>query len=139
MIHLGDLASAYLDGEVTPIESERVRRHLDSCEACVREIGDLHTARSALRGLPTLEVPAVVFAELGLAGEVVPLRRRMVTWVAAAAAAAVLFVGAAIVAAPDPIGLRLDDVAQLHVQHDPLTPHLTPAGVVMLEVGEPAE
>ena len=139
MIHLGELASAYLDGEVTPAESERVRTHLDSCQVCAREMSDLHVARSALRALPTLEVPVAVFAELGLVDGVVPIRRRAVTWVAAAAAAAAIFVGTAVVAAPDPIGLPLDDVAQLHVQHDPLTPRLTPSGGVVMELGERSE
>lgn len=130
MTHLGELSSAYLDGEVSPAESEQVRRHLSSCESCRRKLADLHQARSAVRALPTLEVPAVVFAELGLEplGTVVSLRRRVVTWLAAAAVAAAVFVAAGAALTPDPVGLPLTEVAELHVQHDPLTPVLTPTG-----------
>ena len=136
MIHLGELSSAYLDGEVTAEESARVRSHLDECEVCRREMADLHESRTALRGLPTLEVPVVVFAELGLVEDVVPLRRRAVTWVAAAAVAAVVFVGGAVALTPDPVGLPLDEVAQLHVSHDQVTPRLSPVGGFLVEIGE---
>lgn len=139
MTHLGALASAYLDGEVTIAESERVRRHLEECEACRAEMADLHAARSALRTLPTLEVPVAVFAELGLYDDVVPLRRRAVTWVAAAAAAAALFVGAATLTAPDPVDVHLEDVAQLHVSQSQLSPRLAPIGGFVVEGGEAAE
>lgn len=130
MTHLGELSSAYLDGEVSPAESAFVRRHLDVCESCRAELAELHEARSALRALPTLEVPVSVFAGIGLdaPNNVVTFRRRVVTWAAAVAAAVALFVGTAVAVAPDPVGLPLDEVAELHVQHEPLTPVFTPSG-----------
>ncbi len=113
MTHLGDLLSAYLDGETSPDESRSVVDHLETCERCRREMADIHLARSAVRALPTLEIPDRVFLAVDghRTAEVVPLRRRPVRIAAAAAAAAlVLFVGLATLFAPEPTSLTVNDI-----------------------------
>lgn len=113
MTHLGDLLSAYLDGETSPQESRAVVDHLSSCERCRREMEDIHAARSALRALPILELPHSVLDAVDgrRVAEVVPLRRRPVRIAAAAAAAVlVLFVSLATLFAPEPTSLTVNDI-----------------------------
>ena len=116
MIHVGELASAYLDGETTPKEASRLVAHLADCDACQREMADLHAARSVLRSLPVLELPESIRVDLGLIHDVVPLRRRPVAWVGAAAAAVMIFVAVATAAAPDSVGLTLVEVSAQYEQ-----------------------
>jgi anti-sigma factor (TIGR02949 family) len=93
---------AYVDGELTPDEASRLRRHLERCPTCAAEIGLATTIRDGLRALPELDPPAAVLARVReLANEpaaqkVVPFspptaarapRRR---WVVAATLAAML-------------------------------------------------
>jgi len=130
-LHVGELASAYLDGETTAEESARVVTHLERCEACRSEMADLHAARSALRALPILELPVTVMADLGLLPDVIPLRRRPVVWAAAAAAAVAIFVGGATLAAPTTVGIPLNDVSNQYEQQVRIDPGLTtPVGVL---------
>ena len=113
MTHLGDLLSAYLDGETTRAEAETVVSHLETCERCRLEMEDVHAARSSLRALPILELPSSVLDAVDghRVAEVVPLRRRPVRMAAAAAAAVVvLFVGLATLFAPEPASLTVDDI-----------------------------
>ncbi len=126
MTHLGDLISAYLDGETTSAETARVVSHIESCERCRAEMADVHAARGALRSLPVLEVPDGVFENIGLAPSVVPLRRRPVTWVAAAAAAVLIVVASASLATPDAIGVTLYDVSLNHGQQQLTDPGIAP-------------
>ncbi len=58
--HPGDLLSAWIDGEVTPIEAAGVVAHLADCIACAAERDRVDAARGALRALPTLDAPAGV-------------------------------------------------------------------------------
>lgn len=113
MTHLGDLLSAYLDGETSSEESHTVVQHLEGCERCKSEMEDIHLARSAIRALPTLELPRHILDDIGAIPDtvVVPLRRRPVR-IAAAAAAAVLvvFVSLATLFAPQPTSLTVDDI-----------------------------
>lgn len=111
MGHVGELASAYLDGETTPEESERLRRHLAACDACRNEVADIHLARSALRAMPTLEMPVELLERLDLVPPVVPLRHRPPMWIAAAAAALIMFVTFAAAVTPDPVGVPLVEVS----------------------------
>lgn len=107
MSHLDELLSVYLDGEITPPESERVESHLRECLRCRRTLADLNSARTAIRSLPTLEMP------VGLVPETQgrPARRRTV-WMGAAAAvaAAVIALAAAVASSPEP--LNLNDVSR---------------------------
>jgi anti-sigma factor RsiW len=57
MIHLGELLSAHLDGELTLGEARLVAGHLDVCGACRAEFDDLASARATVRSLPALELP----------------------------------------------------------------------------------
>lgn len=54
---IGELLSAYLDGELRPGELEVVAEHLDGCEPCVAEFRELKEARTAIRLVPMLQVP----------------------------------------------------------------------------------
>lgn len=54
---IGELLSAYLDGELRPGELEQVTEHLGDCEDCVLEFRYLKEARTSLRTLPRLEAP----------------------------------------------------------------------------------
>ncbi len=103
MIHLGELLSAHLDGELLDHERARVAGHLQECERCRAELSELAGARTMVRSLPTLEMPLTVREAVGMAPDPLPLRRRPAMWIgAAAAAAAAVFVSAAIVTAPQP-------------------------------------
>ncbi len=129
--HVGELASAYLDGETTAEESAKVVAHVAECASCRDELADLHAARSALRGLPVLEMPVSVMVDMGLVPDVVPLRRRPIAWVAAAAASVAIFIGGATLAAPETVGIPLDDVSSQYEQQVRIDPGLTPpVGVV---------
>ncbi len=54
---MGELLSAYLDGELRPGELDVVAAHLDGCEHCIAEFRMLKEARTALRLIPMLQVP----------------------------------------------------------------------------------
>ena len=54
---IGELLSAYLDGELHPGELERVDGHLAQCEDCILEFRQLKEARAALHMLPELQLP----------------------------------------------------------------------------------
>lgn len=110
--HVGELASAYLDGETTPEESTRLRSHLADCSACQAEVADVHAARSALRAMPTLEMPEGLLDELGLLAPVIPLRRRPPVLIGAAAAALILFVMFAALLTPDSVGVPLVEISR---------------------------
>ena len=103
MTHLGELLSAHLDGELLDHERARVGGHLQECDRCRAELAELASARALVRSLPILEMPVAVREAVGMAPDPSPLRRHPGMWVgAAAAAAALVFVGAAIVTAPEP-------------------------------------
>jgi hypothetical protein len=92
MTHRHELLSAMLDGELSEPESAWVAEHLDECGECRTELGDLASARAAVRSLPTLDLPdeirppAVVVAG--------PWLRRIALGAASVAALAVVAVGA---------------------------------------------
>ncbi len=54
---VGELLSAYLDGELRAGELEVVVEHLADCLECVAEFHDLKEARAAVRMMPMLQVP----------------------------------------------------------------------------------
>jgi anti-sigma factor RsiW len=54
---IGELMSAYLDGELLPGELDHVVEHLGECTDCILEFRHLKEARAAVRTLPRLEVP----------------------------------------------------------------------------------
>ncbi len=89
MTHLGDLISAWLDGELAPGDRAAADRHLAGCTECRAELAIVEAGRTALRGLPVHHPLPVVAPP--------PLRRRWrlspaPAWITAALAA-VLAVG----------------------------------------------
>src|ERR1700712_3503762 len=95
--HVGEWASAYLDGQLEPAERVAVDDHLTGCADCADLVIRIAEARQAVRSLPPVEVP-VGFYERLLAGDRFgPLSSRNVQrgmrfGVANAAAAAVIWV-----------------------------------------------
>ena len=49
--------SAYLDGELTASEQERMTRHLSSCETCEQELSELRRTIALLQALPRPALP----------------------------------------------------------------------------------
>lgn len=128
MTHPSELLSAFLDGEVTEEEQNRVVEHLAVCGSCGDELEDLHAARTAVRSLLVLEMPAgLVPSEEGMA-EVLSLPRRPPVWVAAAAAAILaLFIGiATILAPPTTLEVRLDQLSDQYGARTSMEPAITP-------------
>ena len=109
MKHPDELLSAYLDGETTPAESAGIGRHLAGCHRCRRQLDELNLARSALRSLPTLELPPPLVAA---PTQVTPIRKRPSVWVGAAAAAAAAVIAFATVTTPPREPLSLTDVSR---------------------------
>jgi anti-sigma factor RsiW len=62
MSHLGELLTAFLDGELTGAEQDRVTAHLVRCERCRTEAASLRELKERLRSLTG--VPADTGAEL---------------------------------------------------------------------------
>ncbi len=54
---IGELLSAYLDGELRVGELDLVVSHLNDCLECIAEFHDLKEARAAVRMMPMLQVP----------------------------------------------------------------------------------
>jgi len=54
---VGELLSAYLDGELRAGELDLVVSHLSDCLECIAEFHDLKEARAAVRMMPMLQVP----------------------------------------------------------------------------------
>lgn len=136
MIHLGELLSAHLDGELSLGEARLVAGHLEVCGACRAEFDDLTAARAAVRSLPALEPPESVVAAIP------PTARRRSRipapqWVAAAAAVLALAVGSATLlddSPPEPISasdLGAVYVARVSVDRElPPTPRYVEAGTL---------
>lgn len=137
MIHLGELGSAYLDGETTEAESAKLVAHLSICDACQNEMADLHRARTLVRSLPVLELPNDLLVEFGMVQDVLPLRRRPLVWVGAAAAAAAMFVATATAVTPATVGVTLDDVSNQYGKQQLVEQGLSPTiGIVRAEGGQ---
>ncbi len=135
MIHLGELLSAHLDGELSLGEARLVAGHLEVCGACRAEFDDLAAARAAVRTLPALELPEAVVAA------VPPTERRQSRpapqWAAIAAAVLALAIGSATLlgeAPPEPVSasdLGAVYVARVSVDRElPPTPRYVEAGTL---------
>jgi anti-sigma factor (TIGR02949 family) len=88
-----DFLEPYLDGDLPPRETERLREHLGSCAACAAELALAERIQRELRSLPQLDCPPEVIERVVRRGrgEVVPFpgRREPLRWRIAAAAAVV--------------------------------------------------
>ncbi len=56
--------SAYLDGELTPADTDGVRAHLAQCAACRRELEHLQSVKALLQRLPERPVPQDLWASI---------------------------------------------------------------------------
>lgn len=114
MNHLGDLLSAYLDGELRPDERDRVAVHLQSCGTCRYELEGVSEARAAVRSLPTLELPVLLMpVDAARMAE-----RERLGWRITAAAAAVAVIGvlgAFTLTTPEPQRITPPELAQVHL------------------------
>lgn len=114
MSHLGDLLSAYLDGELNPAERERVAGHLQGCDVCRQDLEDAADGRTAVRSLPTLELPVLLLPDdVARIAERERLGWRITAAVAVAAVAGVI--GLAGLAAADRQQISPPDLAQVHL------------------------
>ena len=136
MIHLGELLSAHLDGELSLGEARLVAGHLEVCGACRAEFDDLAAARAAVRTLPALELPESVVAAIPPT-EPQHSKSPVPQWAAVAAAVLALAVGSATLlddAPPEPISasdLGAVYVARVSVDRDlPPTPRYVEAGTL---------
>ena len=112
LAHYADELSAYLDGELGTAEHDIISTHLQTRAECRHEVHELDAARTAVRALPTLEVPVLLDAERAR-------RRRRVSpqqWAGAAAsiAAAVALIGALGGSAEPGRPVDLDAIAERH-------------------------
>lgn len=114
MIHLGELLSVFLDGELSADEHNRVTSHLRVCASCGDDLTALHQARAVVRSLPTIEAPVWV---LGLDDPAPAIQRPRLGRLAAVAAAAVLVatIGVATWLSPTPeLTVDFSDIANAH-------------------------
>jgi anti-sigma factor RsiW len=72
------LLESYLDGELSPTETEGVREHLARCPACAAELRLAEAIQIGLRALPELDTPPEVLARvraMAVATAVLPFER----------------------------------------------------------------
>jgi anti-sigma factor RsiW len=62
--HAGDLLSALVDGELTHVEEQGVRAHLNECAECRRELQFISDARTLVRDLPAVDPPFGFFERM---------------------------------------------------------------------------
>jgi len=109
--HLGELLSAYLDGELSTAEQRQVSDHVVSCAQCRGELHDLDRARIAIRSLPGVDT--------GQLAQIPPpptsrRRRLAVAGSVGIAAAVALFVALSLGGDPEP-AFSLDDLGNHHI------------------------
>ena len=97
VLHLGEVVSAYLDGELPPLERRRAESHLAGCDLCRDELTDMMFVRARLRALPMLELPPELTSKAPAAS---PIYRRAKMLMGAAAAAVTIVVALAAMASP---------------------------------------
>ena len=143
MIHLGELLSAHLDGELSLGEARLVAGHLEVCGQCRVEFDDLAGARAAVRSLPSLELPESVTVSIPPTVSR-SVRRVSTTRVAAAAAVMVMILGTlTLLEDPAPETVTAGDlgavyVARASVSRDlaPTPKYIDPQQLVVLGGGE---
>lgn len=103
--HVGELLSPYIDDQVTAEERDRVRGHLETCEACRRHLASLRATVALVRSVEPVAAPEALRAQVRGRVEGVPRGPLGLAWrwpqvavtrrwaAAAAGAAVVLFVG----------------------------------------------
>lgn len=132
--HLGSLLSAYLDGELSTAEVNRVSAHVRTCAYCAEELRELDAARSAIRSMPTLKYRHGEGTEL----VELPVKRPWLRIVAAAAAfAAVVGVGSVLTSpTTDASTVDLDSLAARHAARTSLDNGVAVVPAALTEAGE---
>jgi anti-sigma factor RsiW len=125
-MHLGDLVSAFLDGELTPSERAEADAHLAGCPACRAELASTASMRALMRGLPPVE-PPVGFMDLALRSH----RRRRPAAALAAAAAVAAVVGMALTPRSDEVAPPVGRLVEAHAT-------ATPGGDPVSNLGPPS-
>ena len=127
MIHLGELLSAHLDGELSLLEARLVAGHLEVCGTCRVEFDDLAAARTAVRMLPALELPDSVAQLIG--ADMRPARRWSGKWLGAAAVlvATVVVSSMIIVDEPEPVPVSASDLGAFYVARVSVERDLAPS------------
>ncbi len=111
MTHLGELLSAYLDGELSPAEETWVVEHLERCPACRMDLAEVQAARAAVRALPILDAPGWLRLPASDPGR----RRQRTPMAAAVAALLMLAIGLSALFAPSPeVEVPFADIAATH-------------------------
>lgn len=109
--HLGELLSAYLDGELSTAEQRQVSDHVVSCAQCRGELHDLDRARIAIRSLPGVDTGQLA----QIPAPPTSRRRRLaVAGSVGIAAAVALFVALSLGGDPEP-AFSLDDLGNHHI------------------------
>lgn len=137
MTHPAELISAYLDGELSRVEIEQLRSHLDVCGRCASELEDLQAVRASVRSLPLLELPSGLVPEAE--AEVVPLRRNRGFLVGAAAAIVALVIAIAALVTPSTASVSLEDLNSRYGARASLDPAFGPAKVVFPDLTDVLE
>ena len=83
-VHMGDLLSAYADGELTEAERATVDAHLGTCPACGQELEATRRAKAWVADLPAVDSPFGFFERMLL--DPSGGRRRRDRWVIRAGA-----------------------------------------------------
>jgi anti-sigma factor RsiW len=134
--HPSELISAYLDGELSRPEMQRLLEHLPSCGVCAAELEELQAVRTAVRSLPMVELPSGLFADDRVA--VTPIHRNKGVWVGAAAAVIALVIAIAALVTPPPPSVSVGDLNSSFGARVSLDPAFGPAKIaVPLIVEEP--
>ena len=125
MTHPGDLLSAYLDGELEASEARSIVQHLGFCEPCRLELSEVQRSRSAVRGLPMLDLPDEALA--AVEGDIEPAGRHHRILVGAAAAlVAVLVAAAAVLSADTPVPISASDLSDRYAARSAADPGFNP-------------
>ncbi len=126
MIHLGELLSAHLDGELSLLEAKLVAGHLEVCGACRVEFDDLAAARTAVRMLPALEMPDSVAQLIDGSHSVA---RWSGKWMGAVAAlvATVVVSSMVLIDEPDPMPVSASDLGAFYVARVTVERELAPS------------
>lgn len=70
-----DLVEPYVDGDLEPVEAERLWVHLESCSACAGELALAQRIQAELRALPQLDCPPEIVERVRREGaQILPFR-----------------------------------------------------------------
>ena len=125
-MHLGDLISALIDGELTPAEQMAAEAHLTGCPACRADLAVTTSMRALVRALPPVE-PSPGFLDAMVQSH---RRRRPAAFVAAAAGIAAV-VGMAMTPRSDDVTPPVGRLVEAHAT-------ATPGGDPVSNLGPPS-